>query len=1171
MSSVRAKLRAILFFVVLSAVVGGPVACAEEPDQDRHDASVHRAIVPNREAVPNIDLMAARQRKEQRALTHEGSWRRGGGLFRDEKRTKCVTCHRVHGKGALTGPDLSNIGSKFNRPHLIESVLEPSHQIVEGYRTSTILTIDGITKTGFIFERSKEDITLVDIEGKSHKILAEDIEQQIASPLSMMPDGLVDTLTDDEFADLIAYLESLRPEGMPVHGAGVKNPVALPEGFVVETIASQLTGCTALETTVDGRVFLCEQTGAVRIVKNGKLLDEPFVTLQVDKTWERGVIGVTVHPDFPKQPFVYVCYISGDPYPHHRISRFRAEGDVAVPGSEKILLTGDDQRTMGGDVPNGHQGGGLHFGADGKLYLGIGEQTSGMPSQDINSFLGKILRINPDGTIPSDNPFFHQATGKYRAVWARGCRNPYTFAIHPRTGQMLINDVGGKFEEINRGIAGANYGWPVVNHGPTKDERFVGPIHWYPEASICGADFAPDEGKWPNKYKGRFFFADYVHGWIKTLDPKNPQDVTTFSTRMRRPVDLRFAPDGSSLYVLLRDAWVIDEKFHGSTGTLLRIRYADRHDSVGDCAAPAPVVLVEDARDESAGGLPAFRVETPTATYYLEKSGGGLSSMIDNEGNDWINFHPQPGSGAGGEYRGFPNAVHEQPNSFFHPRNQATDLCKTTVRYVGHNRVTLEAESSDGDWACRYDFFATHCTFTMTRMPNKGKYWGLYEGTPGGQLDHDDWWMTSAIATPQPITQTHDHDIPSPEWIAFGDKRLDRSLLIAHHQDDTHPDQFYQMNNKMTVFGFARQGLKKFFDTVPQQISIGLIENTEHSTIADHASQWLSMAAVSDSSSHERPSIDLWYGHDQSFGRNGVPQKWINLLGRVSPVESVRLEYRLNDSEMRPLSVGPDFARLAAPGDFNVEIDTAELLPGKNEIRLVATDSHGQTGEEIVVVEWMPVDRVQLPISIDWSQADAINDVAQVVDGRWVLTEEGVRSIEPYYDRVIAFGDRSWSDYQVETTVTFHGRRIPGSRDIGGSVVHAAVATRWPGHDLDDRQPHVKWFPLGATSEFTLTEWPEGCRWRILGSQLHKDYFFEKRRRTIQLEKTYHVKHRVRTLPDESTEYRVKLWPISLSEPAEWDLVVVENPDQVSHGGALIIAHYTDVTFGNILVTDAKN
>lgn len=129
-----------------------------------------------------------------------------------------------------------------------------------------------------------------------------------------------------------------------------------------------------------------------------------------------------------------------------------------------------------------------------------------------------------------------------------------------------------KFEEINPGTAGANYGWPTVDHGPTSHEGVTAPIHLYPQASICGGDFCRDDSSWPETHRGRYFFADFVHGWIKTIDPSSPAESQTFAEGLRRPVDLRFAPDGS-LFALLRNAWVVDDKFEGGAGALMRIVY----------------------------------------------------------------------------------------------------------------------------------------------------------------------------------------------------------------------------------------------------------------------------------------------------------------------------------------------------------------------------------------------------------------------------------------------------------------------------------------------------------------------------------------------------------------------------------------------------------------------
>jgi glucose/arabinose dehydrogenase len=314
----------------------------------------------------------------------------------------------------------------------------------------------------------------------------------------------------------------------------------------------------------------------LRVIKDDVLLDEPALRLKVDARWERGLIGVALDPRFEENGFVYLLHVLAEPYPHHRLSRFTLSGDRVVPGSERVLLEGDDQTRMGGTVPAGHQGGAVHFGRDGKLYVGLGEQTAGAPAQDLHSLLGKLLRIDPDGTIPADNPFVGRTTGKYRAIWALGLRNPFTFGVQPETGRIFINDVGGVAEEINEGRAGANYGWPAVEHGPTRDERFVGPIHWYPTASISGGAFCPVGERprgFPAEYRGHYFVMDFVRGWIHVIDPDDavrPAEARTFARGLPRPVDLAFAADGS-LLVLLRDAWVRDDHFRPGTGVLLRV------------------------------------------------------------------------------------------------------------------------------------------------------------------------------------------------------------------------------------------------------------------------------------------------------------------------------------------------------------------------------------------------------------------------------------------------------------------------------------------------------------------------------------------------------------------------------------------------------------------------
>ena len=247
----------------------------------------------------------------------------------------------------------------------------------------------------------------------------------------------------------------------------------LPAGFT-ETQIPGLSSPTAMEIAPDGRLFVCLQGGQLRVIKNGGLLPTPFVSLNVDSNGERGLLGIAFDPNFVVNNFVYVYYTVPSNPRHNRVSRFTANGDVAVAGSEFILLELDNLSSA-----TNHNGGAIHFGPDGKLYIAVGENANSSNSQTLTNLLGKVLRINPDGTIPADNPFFATTTGNNRAIWALGLRNPFTFAFQPGTGRLFINDVGASsWEEINDGIAGSNYGWPITE-GVTGDIRFRSPLFAY--------------------------------------------------------------------------------------------------------------------------------------------------------------------------------------------------------------------------------------------------------------------------------------------------------------------------------------------------------------------------------------------------------------------------------------------------------------------------------------------------------------------------------------------------------------------------------------------------------------------------------------------------------------------------------------------------------------------
>jgi glucose/arabinose dehydrogenase len=336
----------------------------------------------------------------------------------------------------------------------------------------------------------------------------------------------------------------------------------LPAGFAESQVASGLSSPTAMAIAPDGRIFVCQQGGSLRVIENGTLLPTPFVTVTVNAQGERGLLGVAFDPNFAVNQFVYVYYTATTPTIHNRVSRFTASGDVAIPGSELVIL---DLETLSGAT--NHNGGAIHFAADGTLLVAVGDNANSANSQTLGNRLGKMLRINPDGSIPADNPFFATATGANRAIWALGLRNPFNFAVQPITGRIFVNDVGqNTWEEINDGIAGANYGWPTTE-GETANPAFRSPLFAYGHGSssttgcaITGAAFYnPPVVQFPAAYVGGYFFADYCSGWIRRYDP--PTDsVVPFATGIANPVDLKVGADGS-LYYLSRGA-----------GAVLRVR-----------------------------------------------------------------------------------------------------------------------------------------------------------------------------------------------------------------------------------------------------------------------------------------------------------------------------------------------------------------------------------------------------------------------------------------------------------------------------------------------------------------------------------------------------------------------------------------------------------------------
>ncbi|HYF49026.1 MAG TPA: PQQ-dependent sugar dehydrogenase [Planctomycetota bacterium] len=340
---------------------------------------------------------------------------------------------------------------------------------------------------------------------------------------------------------------------LATHASAATTP---PANFADSLVAGGIASPTAFDIAPDGRIFVCQQNGQLRIVKNNALLPTPFLSVTVDSSGERGLLGVAFDPNFSTNNFVYVYYTvpasGGGPY--NRVSRFTANGDVAAVGSEALIVRLDN---LSGAT--NHNGGAIHFGPDGKLYIAVGDNANGANAQSLSTRHGKMLRLNSDGSIPGDNPLLGSTSGANQAIWALGLRNPFTFAFQPGTGRMFINDVGqSTFEEINDGIAGSNYGWPTTE-GPTSNPSFRSPLLSYGHGSgnnvgcaITGGAFYPANSQFPAQYNNVYFYADYCNGWIRYFEPASGVS-TLFATGGNGIVDFKVGGDGT-LYYIQRNA-----------------------------------------------------------------------------------------------------------------------------------------------------------------------------------------------------------------------------------------------------------------------------------------------------------------------------------------------------------------------------------------------------------------------------------------------------------------------------------------------------------------------------------------------------------------------------------------------------------------------------------------
>lgn len=363
-------------------------------------------------------------------------------------------------------------------------------------------------------------------------------------------------------------------------------------GFELETVASGFILPTAMTFAEDGRIFVAEKGGTVRVVENGVLLPTPVITLTDINTFgDRGLLGIAADPNFMTNGYLYLSYtfentpganVGGEKTGH--IARVTVvgntadetskvvlvgtvDGDSASPSCEDFAITDD---CIPSDSPS-HSVGGLRFGPDGKLYATLGDgahfdyaDVRSLRAQNIDSLAGKMIRINADGTAPTDNPFYNgDPTANRSKVFALGLRNSFRFNFNPTTGALFAGDVGwSNFEELNHITAGSNYGWPCIEgnnpttHNCTPSSPSTGPTYAYPHdgsgAGSVTAGAFPSNNAYPDEYDTSLFLGDYAQNWMRriVIDGNNSfVSAVNFDDSPNGPVDVSTGPDGMIYYL----------------------------------------------------------------------------------------------------------------------------------------------------------------------------------------------------------------------------------------------------------------------------------------------------------------------------------------------------------------------------------------------------------------------------------------------------------------------------------------------------------------------------------------------------------------------------------------------------------------------------------------------
>jgi len=316
--------------------------------------------------------------------------------------------------------------------------------------------------------------------------------------------------------------------------APVSNLSNLTNSSGVEIIAEGLQAPRSIDISMDGRIFVSEKRGSIRVVDNGTLLTEPVGDIKAENIGDAGLLGLTLHPNFTQNHLFYVYYTYSNSTGLFNKVLLLTESNNRIIDSKTILdgIPGDEYR----------DGGRIKFGPDGKLYVSTGDASNPELSQDLDSLAGKILRTNEDGTIPQDNPFSNSP------VYAYGFRNVQGLAWAPNSGALYSSDQGGTGnDEINLISPGKNYGWPHEECNSSDDDnRYTPPVLCFnPSLEPSGIAFA-----FSNKlgYQNHLIVATLKGSHLRDIDFDSGSQ-NTILVGYGRIIDLVESEDGS-IFVL---------------------------------------------------------------------------------------------------------------------------------------------------------------------------------------------------------------------------------------------------------------------------------------------------------------------------------------------------------------------------------------------------------------------------------------------------------------------------------------------------------------------------------------------------------------------------------------------------------------------------------------------